>query len=113
MQTFLCHSALGSASSRSPPVTPAVGYAPLGCHAGRACTLGTSAFRTRRARKDRGRDGAGRRAPRPACLWVILSPSQCAPAPQPRGDAEAKCALFFLFVEAEALESRLAFVEDC
>ena len=76
-------------------VTAAGGCAPLGCHAGRT-HVGTSTFRASQARKDLGRDGAVRRAPRLACLRVILLPSQYSPALQLRGDAEAKMCFMLL-----------------
>jgi hypothetical protein len=95
-QTFLGHSALRSAPSRSLPVTPAGGCAPLGYHAARTRTLAPAPSERAGPSKDRGQDGAARRAPCLACLRVILSPSQDSPAPQPRGDAQAKMCFIFL-----------------
>jgi|RhiMetdeSRZDD1v2_1073273.scaffolds.fasta_scaffold59443_3 hypothetical protein len=81
---------------------------PAGMSRGQYTHAGTSTFRTRQARKDRG--GAARRAPHLACPRGILPPNQCSLAPQLRGDAEAKMCFIFLCVEAEALEAHQAFV---
>src|SRR5712691_7551311 len=111
MQTLLYHSALGSASPRSPPVSPAGGCASLGCHAGRTGTL---------APAPSGRAGPGKTvagtAPRGALhVWPACG-SSCHPATAHRPSRREvtqrqKCALFFLAVAVEVLESRIAFVE--
>ena len=69
---------------------------PAGMSGGQDTHAGTSTFRASQARKDLGRDGAVRRAPRLACLRVILLPSQYSPALQLRGDAEAKMCFMLL-----------------
>jgi hypothetical protein len=69
---------------------------PAGMSRGQGTHAGTSTFRARWAMKDRGRDGAVRRAPRLACLRGILPPSLCSLAPQPRVTQRQTCALFFL-----------------
>jgi hypothetical protein len=111
VHTFLCHSALGSASFRSPPVTAAGGYTPLewsrgqDTHAGKACS----------ERAGPGKMGTGMEPCSALRVWLAHRAS-CHPAHArwPRNGAvtqRQKCALFFLYVEVEALEARLAFIE--
>jgi len=108
MQTLLYHSALGSASPRSPPVSPADGCASLGCHAGRTGTL---------APAPSGRAGPGKTVagtvPRGALhVWPARG-SSCRPVTARRSSRREvtrrqKCALFFLSVFRRAGEPRHA-----